>query len=168
MKLDLNQPAEQIVLDQVFRTNGIQLSQDTIDFGTPSALPNAGPWGPDTMVEITAVPDIDCAFTGSVTLQYCRLPLSQAIWDQPTALMLPAVPFQTQDLIPAINAAFGLQLQARDLVNVTYTDYSQPVILNASGASLIYTGSVVLNTQNPVNPELVPSTSLDGFQVAQF
>lgn len=162
MKLNLNQPADAILLDLIWRSTGIRLIEGNYEFATPKAVPNAGPWGPDTVVCITAAPVDDYRFVGSTEIAYRRLQLEDVLTEPAEPITLPALPFQTTDLLPTLNALYRLQLTASDVVNISYTAYG-PVTVTAAAGSLIYAGAALLDTQSPTPMLLVPNPNLDGF-----
>jgi hypothetical protein len=168
MKLNLNQSGDQILLDLVYRTTGLFLLRDSVEFNTPAALPEPGPWGPDTIVTITADLIEDDRFQGSRELSYRRLHLDDVITTPDTPITLPALPFQTTDLLPAINQLYRLRLTANDVVNTSYTSYSDSVVLTAAPGSLVYNGAVTLVTQTPTPPLMITMPDLNGFQPATF
>jgi hypothetical protein len=143
MKLNLNQPAAQILLDLIWRSNGLWLQQDYMEFGTPVAIGNAASCGPDTLITVTADQIEDNRFEGSQQILYRRLPLDEVLLPA-VSLTVAALPFNLVDLLPAINQAYQLQLTAADIVNTQYADLTQPVVLAAAPESLCYSGQVQL------------------------
>lgn len=143
MKLDLNQPAAQILLDLIWRSNGIWLQQDYMEFDTPVAIGNAASCGPDTLITITADQIEDNRFQGSQQILYRRLPLNEVLTPA-VSLTVATLPFNIVDLLPAINQAYQLQLSAADVLNTQYADLTQPVVLAAAPESPCYSGQVQL------------------------
>lgn len=166
MTLDLNKPATQIIIDLIWRSNGISFEYDTLDFGVPKAIDSPPPWAANTVVEITDNLMESERFTGSTKIAYRRLPLSELVPCSTDPIALPAFPFQTTDLLTAINAAYRIQLQPSDVVNVTYQDLASPFVVVAADVALCYIGTLTPTTSGPPLQTIVTDPNLDGFSPA--
>lgn len=69
----------------------------------------------------------------------------------------------TVDLIPAINARFGLDLTASDIVDHPLQDAGKTAIIEMAASSTLYRGTVTINVGNslPILDTLVAERSLD-------
>ena len=69
----------------------------------------------------------------------------------------------TAQLLPAINARFGLDLVVGDIVNHILTDAGKKAILEIASASTLYRGTVTINVGNslPILDAIVTDRSLD-------
>jgi hypothetical protein len=163
MSLDLNKPATQIIIDLIWRSNGISFEYDTLDFGVPKAIDNPPPWAANTVVEITDNLMESELYTGSTKIAYRRLPLSELVPTSTDPIVLPTLPFQTTDLLAAINAAYQIQLQPSDVVNVTYQSLSGPITIAAADTALCYIGSLAPNFVGPELDVVLTNPDLSGF-----
>ncbi|BDD79591.1 hypothetical protein [Burkholderia phage FLC9] len=162
MSLDLNKPATQIIIDLIWRSNGISFEYDTLDFGVPKAIDNPPPWAANTVVEITDNLMESDLYSGSTKIAYRRLPLSELVPYSTDPIPLPAFPFQTTDVLAAINAAYQIQLQPSDVVNETYQSLEGPFTVVAADTALCYIGSLTPNILVGLD-EVVPQPNLGGF-----
>lgn len=163
MSLDLNKSATQIIIDLIWRSNGIWFEYDTLDFGVPVAIDSPPPWAANTVVEITDNLMESELFTGSTKIAYRRLPLSELVPYSTDPIVLPPLPFQTTDLLAAINAAYQIQLQPSDVVNETYRNLAGPLTIAAAPTALCYIGSFTPNFTGPNLEAVVTNPTLDGF-----
>jgi hypothetical protein len=163
MRLDLNKTATQIIIDLIWRSNGIWFEYDTLDFGVPKAIDSPPPWAANTVVEITDNLMESERFTGSTKIAYRRLPLSELVPVSTDPIQLPDFPFQTTDLLAAINAAYRIQLQPTDIVNETYQSLDAPFTVAAASTALCYIGSLAPRTIPAPLVEAVQHPDLDGF-----
>jgi hypothetical protein len=163
MRLDLNKSATQILIDLIWRSNGISFEYDTLDFGVPKAIDNPPPWAANTVIELTDNLMETDAITGSTKIAYRRLPLGELVPVSETPIQLPAFPFQTTDLLALINAAYAIQLQPTDVVNETFENLSGPFTVAASVTALCFIGSFEPAVTAPPLNTAVSNTELDGF-----
>ena len=163
MKANFNKPASEILTDLIFQSNGIWIMYGNIEFGTPEALPNPLPWAPNTVVQVTADMVEDDSIEGCTKIIYRRVPLSELIQSVSSPIQIPQYPFKISDLLPQINAMYQIQLQPTDIIDATFNDLSQPIVLNAAPGALCYIGYLTLQVIGPNIVQLVTNTDLDGF-----
>lgn len=164
MQANLNQPASQILLDLIYANNGINLAWENIEFGIPVALPPTNDWSANTVLDVTAIYEDDDRYTGSTSITYRRIPLSELPSYGTDPLVVLGLPFQTTDLLTQINTFYQTQLSAADVVNVQYTELA-PVVLQAAPGALCYVGEMTLPVLGDLSA-LVKTTSLGGFAAA--
>lgn len=142
---DYNQNAEQIVLDLVNADNnlvgGAALTLSQVTLGTPTVL-GSGPR--NTSVVVTAIPGQ--GRQGSVGVTYNRVDIADVV-DDP---VFDGVGLSTlAELIPAINARFGVLLESGDYTPQTFPggevdpgDADFTVELAIVAANLVFHGTV--------------------------
>lgn len=111
--LDFNQPAGQILLDQINYDNNAAITSEYVTFGTPTT--NATGAARNTTLTITAVAGSN--FTGSVDWQYNRVDISVVPGIRSTLITVPVGAVNISDLLNNINLAYGIQLTAADIVD---------------------------------------------------
>jgi hypothetical protein len=184
-------PHAQFVFNQINSANAISLSPYDFTLSPPSDYSNAQ--YPTLNTQITITPAELTGYTGSMTVYYNRINISQVLGTQSTSIVPAINATLLSDIIPQINTAYGLDLQTGD-----YTDAPLPVIpvtqttpepisvtIAIDPACLKYTGTYnyILNYQNnsttlqvsPNNPNAralivfnTPSATLINQQVMLF
>jgi hypothetical protein len=135
--LDFNQPAVDILLDQLNYDNNSGITPTLVVFQNPSA--NATGAQRNTTVQITSVEG--SGFTGSVDWQYNRVDISIVPGIRSTLI---------SQLLPNINLAYGIQLTAADIVDgpiptfIGLPNEKHNFTLVIAANSLVYYNSVVL------------------------
>lgn len=143
----------------------LQLGVDFL-FGPPQAYSDSS--GRNTKVVLTPINDQYEA----VELHYWRLPLTSlnllpAGYIQPVPI--PQVPFKLSDILPAINAALGINLTVAEIIDQTYTTQQSTYALPINEAvSLAWLNSnyqfpATISTPNITMDQLLPTASLPGF-----
>jgi hypothetical protein len=168
-----NKPAEQILRDLIFATNGFLVPPQGILFGNPIAqTPLTGDrYQRDTVITIEADPAMPWQqLTGTQTLLYKRvnladfLPAANASGGTVVPIPITAYPTDIWTLLPLINAYYGLQLTQADVLNTPIPAPVWPITMTANPASPAFSGSVVLNIAGvtPPPPPTSDGTSGDG------
>jgi hypothetical protein len=144
--LDFNQPAVQILLDQINYDNNSAITSEFVSFGTPS--PNASGAARNTSLTITSVPN--SGFTGSVDWQYNRVDISVVPGIRSILIVVPNGATLISQLLSNINLAYGIQLQASDIIDGPLPAFAglpnekHAFTLQISATSLVYFNSVTL------------------------
>ena len=160
--INLTESPEQIVVDMINASNGTSLTVGMLSFSFPTAT--GGSTG-NTQVVATATEA--AAFTGSRILNYNRIDLSTVPGSAPTIFEIGNA-VNIADLIPAINAAYGINLLTGDFVNAalptlpTTTVTSATFNVVADASSLVYIGQMTLTVTNGNMPlsSIITTTSL--------
>jgi hypothetical protein len=144
--LDFNQPAVQILLDQINYDNNSLITSAYVQFQTPSA--NASGAARNTTVTILAVAGSN--FTGQVDWQYNRVDISMVPGIRSTLIAVPAGATMISDLLSSINLSYGIQLTTADIVDgplptfVGLPNEKHNFTLQIAAGSLVYYNAVVL------------------------
>jgi hypothetical protein len=144
--LDFTQAPAAILLQQINYDNNSSITQAVIAFGVPSA--NATGAARNTSVTISAVQGSN--FTGTVDWQYNRIDISIVPGVRSTLIQMPAGAVNISDLIPNINAAYGINLSAADIVDGLLPVFTglpneeHPFTLVMAADSLVYNNQVTL------------------------
>lgn len=169
LKFNLNQSppsaSEQFLRDLVFDVNGFHLPKDAV-FGTPThytPLP-ADPNQSDTQVVVSMQQSRCSGDTGQRTLFYRRLFLSQLTPVSSAAIVLPPQNFSLSQILPQINATYGISLDITDIVDRQCTPQDGSFVLQANPNSLAWQDQIAL----PIEFDLsqLQATSLAGFDEA--
>lgn len=165
MATDFTKPALQILVDLINATNGTSLTLTDIDF---SACAATGGGNRNTGVTITAKPNT--GYTGHRDLTYDRVDLASIPGSRSKVFQLGSA-VSAKDLLPALNAAYGLNLTTDDIIDDPMPTFTggdpaeqEPFTLRAKATSYIYRGSVVLTMDaNDVDLQnLITTTELNG------
>lgn len=148
MKINYNRPAEQILYDLLFYTGGAWLPKDSLSFGEPRPLgPFPGdPYQRDTILEVTVGPAASDRQRGSVSIRYAKLNLGEQPQVVEGDVQVTSFPFTSHQLLPQLNALYGLQLDVVDLVNVVYREPSAEYAVQADPKSLVWRGGLTFTT----------------------
>jgi hypothetical protein len=144
--LDFNQPAVDILLDQLNYDNNAGITPQLVVFQNPSA--NATGAQRNTTVQITSVEG--SGFTGSVDWQYNRVDISVVPGIRSTLISVPNGATLISQLLPNINLAYGIQLTAEDIVDgpiptfIGLPNEKHNFTLVIAATALVYYNSVVL------------------------
>lgn len=159
---NFNKPAEQILRDLIFATNGFLVPAEGVLFGTPVAVTPL--LGDRQQRNTTITIEMDASMpwqnlTGLQTLMYKRPSLADFVPVQSPVMpiVIASYPVTIWELLPQINAYYGLQLTEADVLNTEYDAPVYPIVMYAAPGSVAFTGSVVLNVQGVIAP--VPPTS---------
>lgn len=146
---DFTKLPDEILIDLINADNGTQLKPGQLAFGTPSPMPE----GARRNTELEVYAGVGSGFKGSVKIHYTRVPLSFKINGDLEFEIGDAR--QIRDLIPAINARYGIQLTSDDYVDAPLTKplFGSPLtfVLQATPQCLVYIGQIELTTVNSVN-----------------
>jgi hypothetical protein len=138
--MDYTLPPEALLLELINRTNGTTFTLAQLAFGPPIPLTGAND------VRNTAVmasPLEASAFMNAVTLRYDRLDFAVLAQDRSTQFER-AGALTIADLLPQINARYGVALTASDIVDSALPPAgAEPVeiVLQALQTSLVWQGS---------------------------
>jgi hypothetical protein len=146
LALDFDQPAVNILLDQINYDNNAQITPQYVTFGIPSA--NASGAARNTTLVITAVAGSN--FVGSVAWQYNRVDISIVPGIRSTLILVPQNAENISDLLPNINLAYGIQLTAADIIDGPLPTFQglpnekHNFTLTIAAQSLVYINAVTL------------------------
>lgn len=160
--IPLNQPSRDILYALINRYNGNAYNADAMVIGEATATPPGSPY--DTMA--TVVGAAGSNIPGSNVLYWNRLNIA-SIFTSSTSVGIAS--YETSyDLLSAINAQYGLSLEAEDVIleNVTSPTYT----LKMAPGSKIWEGQVTLTLTEPVTgptplSTVWPTLTLEGFFV---
>lgn len=108
---DLLRPPEEIIVDLINNDNGTSLLPGELTYGIPTAITARRH---NTTVVVIATPG--STLTGSTKLTYNRINLADVPGDLPTHFEVDDAQ-SIADLIPAIDAAYGIALTPNDYVD---------------------------------------------------
>lgn len=138
---DLTKPSANICIDLINATNGTSFPYLYLAFGIPVPVkPNC----PKTQLTITAQQGSN--FTGQATFFYDRIDLSTVLTELTTPFDLTSC-VNISDLLPQINADFGVNLTVADIVDAPLPIFSGQrclITIVANPNSLVYIGQAVL------------------------
>jgi hypothetical protein len=143
---DFTQAPQTILLNLINGCNGTSATLDQIQFGIPTALTNSVS-GNNTQVKVT--PLSGTGWDGDVIFTYNRIDLSVVAGVNTTQFSRGAS-LKISDLVPEINAAYGINLTAADFVDgplptfAGNADVFETFMLTAAPGSLIYMGALEL------------------------
>lgn len=165
MATDFTKSASQILIDLINESNATSLTVADVTFSAPvveaSGTRNTG-------ITITAV--ANSGYTGFRDLTYDRVDLAAVPGSRSNVFHLGSAA-TAWDLLPAINAAYGINLTSDDVENDPMPAFSgtdpqeaEPFTLRAKAGSLVYRGSVLLSIDgNDVDlATLITTTELNG------
>lgn len=142
---DFTKLPKQIVVDLINYDNDTLLSPDLITFGTPNVI--SGVY--NTSLLVTAVPDSH--YEGSVTIQYNRIDIGTVPGVRSTSFPI-GTATKISDLIPAINAAYQINLTADDYIDEVLPQFTtndpnevQTFELYTNPNSLVFIRDVTFN-----------------------
>lgn len=156
---DYNKPAKDILLDLIFFSNGIRFRSDIVSFGLPQVLDQRPDIDSDanTFIPLSVNPDYDDRYEGNSGLLYRRGTLEDVVPREEGLVTTPDYPFTTIDLLPAINAHYGTQIESTDIIDQTYVSAADPLNVVFDPHALVWQGTSVVNLQ------MMAVTSLNGF-----
>ena len=151
--------------DLGFDVNGFHLPKDAV-FGAPThytPLP-ADPNQSDTQVVVSMQQSRCSGDTGQRTLFYRRLFLSQLAPVSSAPIVLPPQNFSLSQILPQINATYGINLDITDIIDRQCTPADASFVLQANPNSLAWQDQITL----PIEFDLskLQETSLAGFDEA--
>jgi len=140
--MDYAQPPEAIITDLINNSNGTTFVSSHLAFGSPF-LPSEDDGAPrNTLLSVTAADG--SPFTGTVVLEYNRLPFSYLV-DGHAAAFFRGDAERVSDLLPQINARYGVQIGIADIIDAPLAEPNEdetPVAftLVASPSALVWQG----------------------------
>jgi hypothetical protein len=164
---DFTQLPDQIIIDLINFSNGTSIPDGSLSFGLPTALPEGSTH--NTTIIASAVPGVSL-YEGDATLTYNRVDLSTVPGARETRFIIGSAT-TIADLIPAINAAYQLNLQPEDFINAALpaliqhiSDEEEAFELIAGPNSLIFVNRVALSVYRPDIPlsSVIVNTALNG------
>lgn len=168
MDIDYNRPSEQILLDLLFYTSGTAIPEGSLVFGTPATFGpyQNDPFKRDTRVRVSVAPSPSARMRGTVTLQYARLWLDDFIpeFDQ-IPITVATLPFTAHEILPMLNARYGLQLSEADVENDSFGVAAPTYAIRAKPSSLVWQGALPIETtyEEIRLDALILVTELNGF-----
>lgn len=165
MATDFTKLPLDIIVDLINSTNATSLTKANLTFGAVSVL---GSGNKNTGVTITAV--AGSGYTGTRDLTYDRIDLATVPGSRSTEFALGTATMAV-DIIPAINAAYQLNLQPEDYENDALPTFDgatphdkKPFILRAKAGSYIFRNQVsLLIDGNDIDlATLITTTELNG------
>lgn len=171
---DFTKLPRQILVDQINNDNTVNnaaLTPAMLTFGVPAAATGASP-ARNTDLTLTAV--AGSGYTGSVTVHYNRVDISTVPGTRSTTFPK-GTAANISDLVPSINAAYGINLQAEDYVDgalPTFTgtpNETHDFNLVAAANSLIWINQVTLTVHGNDIPldQVVTNQTLNGLTYTQ-
>lgn len=178
---DLTQPGQALVFSLVNLANpNLQngaLSPTNVTLSAPTALTGDAS-GKNTSVVLSGI--AGQGYFGDEVLYYNRLAIDTDVFailapDGASVLDDSTTPFATvADALPALNAAYGLDLQPADISNgataITGV-YPKTTSITMADGSLAYTGTLNLTIADPAGPAMsamVTSQTLNGLNLPQL
>lgn len=156
MAVNFNQPSLAMFFQLLNEENNTAFNSSIVDLSAPSPMTGTR----NTAITVTA--KVASGYSGSVNLTYNRLDLT-VFTDGNTEFTLNGIS-TTEDLLPAINARFGLQMAVTDIIVEAVVNGA--VNLKARSTSLVWVGNVDITIIQP-DIELdtvIVDTELDGFE----
>lgn len=152
-----NKPAVQILRDLIYATNGFMLPATGVLYDAPIPITPlvADRYQRDTVIKVQMDPTIPYQpWYGHCTFLYSRVQLGEfvPVQNPVVPIVIPAYPFSIWDILPLINAYYGLQLTTADVLDTTYTVAAYPITVYADPSSPTFSGSMILNVQGVVAP----------------
>lgn len=168
MDIDYNRPSEQILLDLLFYTSGSAIPEGSLVFGTPTTFGpfQNDPFQRDTRVRVSVASSPSARMRGTVTLQYARLWLDDFIPEfEQIPIEVATLPFTTYQILPMLNARYGLQLAEADVENDTFEVAAPTYAIRAKPSSLVWQGTLPIETTyDEIRLDaLILVTELNGF-----
>lgn len=163
MVSDYTKAPVEILIDLINHDNGTQLIAADLEFSAPS---------PSTGIRnsiITVQGALGAPVTGEATLTYNRILLSEVVGGGDVSFVLSPSATTTRDLIPQLNARYGVNLTGADLINAPLASSGgdSTLVLQAHPDSLVFLGQVQLEVFRHVTlAETVVVPFLTGFTAA--
>ena len=140
-----------VLLELINHDNGTSLPQSAITFGTPTVA--AGENASGLITNVTAFAASGSGYSGSQNFTYNRVDLGFMLVNEP-GLLIETEVTSVHELLPALNAAFGINLEASDVVDAvipaTQPNVNTPVTITATNGSLVWAKSVTINVTKPL------------------
>lgn len=162
--VDYNKPPKELLLDLIYFSNGIRFEPDEVDFGIPQFLDQRPDidWDPNSYIPIEVPDKVDARYVGRTGFMYRRMYLRDIVPVQTGPIPVPSYPTDTLTLLPVINAYYGTQITAEDIVNQQYETAASPLLIVFQETSLCWIGDGVAGENSDSN--LVPQPFLTGFK----
>jgi hypothetical protein len=159
---DFRKSPQQILLDLINNEEGSELTLSMVTFGVPTALIGQV----NTQIMVSAAQGSQ--FSGSVVVTYNRVNLG-SIPGNRSKLFSVGQATHISDLIPAINAAYQINLTSADYIDAPLPSFGQGQStlnfqISAALGSLVYRGNVVLQITTGLIPlsSVITVTALNG------
>lgn len=172
MSSDFIKTPKAILVDLINSTNNTNYPPALFTFAPPFALDNLDESGCDTEIEVYG--SVSSTWTGSLRFKYNRVNLSSIPGNRSTSFAIAVTVDKLSELIPLINARYGINITADDYVEDTLpvidSDSSVSYTFFASSVSLVFKGSLSLTLSRSVDggiliplSTLIVNTNLDIF-----
>lgn len=162
---NFTQTGAKILLDLINHDNSTALPDSALIFDAPVVVAEDNASGLITTVVATAASM--SGYTGTQTFTYNRVDLGFMLVNEPDLLIETEVT-SVHELLSALNAAFGINLEASDVVDsvipATQPDVNTPVTITATDGSLVWAKSVTINVTKPLVDlaTVLTKSTLDG------
>lgn len=149
MDIDYNRPSAQILHDLLFYTSGTAIAAESLVFGKPETF---GPFDGDrfkrdTRVRVSVAESAQTRMRGMVTLHYARLFLDDFVpKHEQTLIEVATLPFTTYQILPMLNARYGLALDVDDVEDTVFTEDTPTFRMVAKASSLVWQGGLEFET----------------------
>lgn len=156
-----NKSSALIFRDLIFYTNGFWLPLTGVSYSAPVQVTTGS--GATAYLNTAITVEIDYGpgvpNYGSKTFFYGRVSLAtMAPVPGAQPIVITSYPITAWELLPLINAYYGLQLTEADVLDTVYASPDGPFILTAAPGSLVFTGTLVL----PIAGYTPPPPTSDG------
>lgn len=171
MATDFTKSAQQILIDLINESNATALTVADVTFSAPTVQASGNR---NTGITITAV--ANSGYTGHRDLTYDRVDLAQVPGSRNKVFNIGSVT-SALGLLPAINAAYGINLTADDVYDDAMPTFggtdpleTEVFVLRAKPTSLVYRGQLELTMDgNDVDlATLITVTELNGLNYPVF
>lgn len=154
-----------VALDLIWAFTGLRFSEYHIKLGRayefdpfPDVLDDH-----NSFIEASVDSRYDNRFGLNEGFIYRRLPLNTIPGFEGLTVSPTGETFRTKDLLPQINDALDVELNRHDLLDVTYVNDGQPIVLQADPGSWAWIDSVTVKTSDQPILKLFETVYLDGF-----
>lgn len=171
MATDFTKNADQIIIDLINEANATALTPADITFSVPTETESGNR---NTAITITAV--ANSGYTGTRDLTYDRVDLAQVPGSRNKEFNIGSVT-SVFGLLPAINAAYGINLTEADVEDTAMPTFEgtdplekATLVITAKPGSLVYRGSVelVIDGNDVDLATLITVTELNGLNYPVF
>ena len=163
----------QMLVDLINQANPslpVPLTTTNVLYGTPAAITPSGGNIQNTSIKVTAA--AGTKYIGNTTLQYRRIDFGTLFRSLPIVIYkyspagTGASPYKISDLLPAINAKYGLSLQATDIVDGSLPAGNTNAVPSIGLAAGTRNSSITVNAAT-TSPGFVGSFTLYWVQAPQ-
>lgn len=161
---NFTQSSALVLLELINHDNSTSLPQSAITFGPPLITADDAS---GLITNVTAFAASGSGYSGSQDFTYNRVDLGFMLVNEPDLLIETEVT-SVHELLSALNAAFGINLEASDVVDAvipaTQPDVNTPVTITATDDSLVWAKSVTINVTKPLVDlaTVLTKSTLDG------